>query len=194
MEKLTVNNNSHDMKVSELIDMFIRSCQCSNLSDYTISYYKRCFKSFGKFFNLDSPCSSINLETIESYIFYLKEQGNINDITINTNLRGMRALLYFAMERGYLKRFKIKLIKAQKKVKETYTDEELDILLKKSDIKKCSFAEYRNWVIINYLLATGNRLETMSKIKIGDIDFVSQEIVLKNTKNSKQYIIPYYIR
>ncbi|MDE5985342.1 MAG: tyrosine-type recombinase/integrase, partial [Eubacterium sp.] len=102
----------------------------------------------------------------------------------------IRALFYYGMEHGYIYQFKIKLIRAEKKIKETYTDAELAILLKKPDIKKCSFAEYRNWVIINYLLATGNRLETMANVKIGDIDFEENKIKLLKLKNRKQYIIP----
>lgn len=31
--------------------------------------------------------------------------------------------------------------------------------------------EYRDWVIVNYLLSTGNRLETVINLKIEDINF-----------------------
>ena len=56
--------------------------------------------------------------------------------------------------------------------------------------KKCRFSEYRNWVFINYLIATGNRLSTVINIKIGDIDFDNDTIILKKTKNRNQQIIP----
>ena len=39
---------------------------------------------------------------------------------------------------------------------------------------------------MNYLLGTGNRLETVSKLKIGDLDFESNQIALIYTKNKKQ--------
>jgi len=94
------------------------------------------------------------------------------------------------MELGYMREFKIKLIRAEKKIKETYTTEELQLLLKKPNMKKCTFAEYRNWVITNYLLATGNRLKTVISLRIQDINFDDDEICLRATKNSKQYIIP----
>ena len=190
MERLFVNRDSKDLTISEVFEMFIRAKQCANLSQYTITYYKGCFSSFEKFYDVSQPCTNISLETVEDYIFFIKNNTNMNDVTINTNLRGMRAFLYFAMQRGYVKQFKIQLIRAQKKIKATYTDEELAILLKKPNMKKCSFAEYRNWAMINYLLATGNRLETMSKVKIGDIDFNNHEIILKSTKSKKQYVIP----
>jgi len=168
----------------------LRDRECSNVSPYTIGYYERCFRSFSKFYDVALPCSEITLDTVRDYISWQKEQGNISDISINTNLRGVRSIFYFAIQEGYLSEFKIKLIRAVKPIKPTYTEQELEKLLKKPNLKKCTFAQYRNWVIVNYLLGTGNRLETMSKLKVGDLDFESNQIALIHTKNKKQYFIP----
>lgn len=86
--------------------------------------------------------------------------------------------------------FEIKLLKINKNIKEKFTDEELTLLLKKPDTKNTTFSEYRNWVVSNYLLGTGNRLNTVCNIKIGDIDFANSTIILRTTKNRKQQIIP----
>jgi integrase/recombinase XerD len=94
------------------------------------------------------------------------------------------------MGQGYMRNFKIALINAEKPIKETYTEEELEKLLKKPDIKKCSFTEYRNWVTICYMLGTGNRRKTVCNLKIGDLDFDTNEIRLKKVKNKKPYTIP----
>ena len=74
------------------------------------------------------------------------------------------------MEEGYLQRFKIKLPKADKRIKETYTDTELKKLLKKPNVKTCEFNEYKTWVFSNYLLATGNRISTVLSLQIKDLD------------------------
>jgi len=190
MEKLFINRNVKALSVQEVFSRFLRDRECSNVSPYTIGYYERCYKSFGKFYDVGLPCSEITLDTVRDYISWQKEQGNINDISINTNLRGVRSILYFAMQEGYLQEFKIKLIRAVKPIKPVYTEQQLERLLKKPSMKKCTFAEYRNWVIVNYLLGTGNRLETMSKLKIGDLDFENYQIALIHTKNKKQYFIP----
>lgn len=94
------------------------------------------------------------------------------------------------MELGYLSNFKIQLLKTEKKIKITYTDCELELLLKKPNMNSCTFTEYRNWVVTNYLLATGNRISTICNIKIQDIDFSSDTIILTKTKNRKQQTIP----
>lgn len=190
MEKLYVRDGAEELTLNGLFDEFILSKKCLNVSPYTISFYERCFVSFAKFYDVGQPCSSMALSIVNKYILYLKSRDDINDITINTNLRGLRALLYYGMEHGYINQFKVKLIRAEKKIKETYTEAELAILLKKPNIKTCNFAELRNWAMINHLLGTGNRLETMANVKIGDINFAEKEIKLLKLKNRKQYIIP----
>lgn len=119
-----------------------------------------------------------------------KKNGTLNDISINSHLKNIKAFVNYCTSLGYTKEFKITLLKVEKKIKETYTDSELAILLQKPDLKKCNFTEYRNWVFINYLIATGNRVSTIINIKIGNIDFDNNTIILEKTKNKKQQIIP----
>ena len=105
-------------------------------------------------------------------------------------MRSVRAFLYYCMDCGYVRNFKISLPKANKKVKETYSNEDLQKLLKKPDINTCSFTDYKIWVFENYLLSTGNRLSTAMNVKIKDIDFENGFIMLSKTKNRQQQVIP----
>jgi len=94
------------------------------------------------------------------------------------------------MENGSIPSFKIKLPKADKAIKETYTDEELRLLLKKPNLKKCGFTDYKTWVFSNYLLATGNRISSVLNLKINDLDFENSLIQINKTKNRKAQFIP----
>lgn len=58
------------------------------------------------------------------------------------------------MDKGYIKKFKIENIKTDEAIKEPYTEYEMNLLLKKPDLKKCNFFEYRNWVLVNYFYST----------------------------------------
>ena len=179
--------------INEAFEQFIRAKSNMNLSQESITYYQGVMKYFTEFFSGEKYCYDVTLDVVEGYTAYLKSR-NISSVTVNTYLRGLRAILYFFMERDYMPKFKVKLIRQEKKVKNTYTDAELKLLLAKPDVKKCDFSEYRNWVISNYLLATGNRLSTMCDLKISDIDFKNHEITLKKVKNRRQYIIPLSLR
>lgn len=93
-------------------------------------------------------------------------------------------------EREYIFPFKIKLPKVSTPIKITYTDEELQRLLKKPKIKNVKFTEYRNWVIVNYCLSSGNRLRTVCNILTDDVDIKNCCILLRAMKNGEQQILP----
>lgn len=188
-EKIQMAKKS-TLTIEEAFDLFIRKCKVKNLTDLSISSYEKKMVHFYEFKDKTDLITSVTSSTIDDYILYLRENTQANDITINSYLRSVRAFLYYCMECGYISNFKIKLIKAEKKIKETYTDEELVRLLQKPDTNNCSFSCYKTWVFENYLLGTGNRISTALEVQIGDINFQSAMITLRKTKNRRQQIIP----
>ena len=191
MPKMNLIKYSDRMTVEEAYEKFIKFCRAKDLSEKTLWYYNNNFKRFNNFLLEEDIglISEINGEVMTDYILFLKE-GDRTNSSINTYLRAVRAFLYHLMDLGYLEEFKITLLRKTEKIKITYTDGELRKLLKKPDIKNCGFAEYRNWVLTNWLLATGNRSRTVRNIKIGDLDLNDGYVVLREVKNKKQRIIP----
>lgn len=189
MEKITMSKKS-TLSINEAFEMFIRKCKIKNLTDLSISSYEKKMVHFYEFIDKNEPITTITADTVDDYILWLRENTEANDITINSYLRSVRAFLYYCMECNYIPHFKIQLIKAEKKIKETYTDEELIRLLQKPDVNNCSFSCYKTWVFENYLLGTGNRISTALDVRISDINFQSGIITLRRTKNRKQQIIP----
>lgn len=189
MEKITMSKKSN-LSIQEAFDLFIRKCKIKNLTGLSISSYEKKMVHFYEFINKSEPITAVTKDTVDDYILWLRENTEANDITINSYLRSVRAFLYFCMEDKYIPTFKIQLIKAEKKIKETYTDDELVRLLEKPDVDNCSFSCYKTWVFENYLLGTGNRISTALDMHIGDINFQSGVIILRKTKNRKQQIIP----
>lgn len=190
MQKIGMKLSSEEMTIKEAYKNYIRKCTIRNLSPQTIKCYNEHYAIFSKYIGLESLVSDINTDTIDGFIIYLKDNYKCNEITINSYLRSIRAFLYWLMEGGYLKRFNIVLPKVDKKLKETYTENELKLLLCKPDVKKCNFVEYRMWVFSSYLLATGNRISSAINIQIRDIDFDNNLIKINKTKNRKAQVIP----
>ena len=181
---------SNDATLRECFSDYIGKCEARNLSERTIGIYRIHFRIFQRFIADDSFLTKkINPDTVDGFIRYLKGRG-CNEITIQSYLRDIRAFLYYCMEQGTIERFKIRLPKADKKIKETYTDDELEKLLKKPNLKKCEFSEYRTWVFSNYLLATGNRISSALNLRIGEVDFDNSLIQINKTKNRTAQIIP----
>lgn len=179
-----------NLSIQEAFDLFIWKCKIKNLTDISISSYEKKMVHFYEFIDKSEPITAVTKDTVDDYILWLRENTEANDITINSYLRSVRAFLYFCMEDRYIPTFKIQLIKAEKKIKETYTDDELVRLLEKPDVDNCSFSCYKTWVFENYLLGTRNRISTALDLHIGDINFQSGVIILRKTKNRKQQIIP----
>jgi Site-specific recombinase XerD len=134
--------------------------------------------------------SEFNISVVDGFLLHLKEDNDLSDMSLGMYFKNLKALLNYFIRMGYMTPITLPKLRLEKKVKETYTDNELELLLKKPDMRKCDFCEYRNWVIVNYLLSTGNRVSTVISLHIEDIDFDAHIIRLTKTKNRKQQIIP----
>ena len=63
------------------------------------------------------------------------------------------------------------------------------VVLKRPE-KDCSFAEYRNWIIVNFLLNSGCRAATIRNIQNKDVDFDAMRVIFRHNKNGKIQVIP----
>lgn len=125
-----------------------------------------------------------------NFYISLRDDPNLNEVSMGTYARDLKTLMRFFMKRKYLPRFEIPLPKASKTPIQTYTDDELKKLLKKPDVRKCIFSTYRSWVIVNFLLSTGVRQNSLINVKIRDVDFDNSVVYVNMTKNRKSLIIP----
>jgi len=167
---------------------FIRFSKAKNLSVDTIDSYERRFKKFH--FWYDGNIADITGNTILDYIEYQQNEGKVSLTTINTDLRHLRAILNYWATEHYCQPVKIRLLKVNEQIKETYTDDEISKLLKKPDVKKSSFREFRTWAMINFFIGTGCRVGTLINVKIGDIDWENGLIAYAHTKNKKAQFTP----
>lgn len=177
----------NEKTVSECLVTFLKSCEIKNLSPQTIKNYRTECNYFAQWYGEDNSIRKVNAETIEDYILFAKWSG-ISQTYVATKIRQVRAFLYFCMEREYMESFKIGIPNADEVVKEPYTAKELERLIRKPQSN--NFVEWRTWEMINYFVATGNRVSTVVNVKIKDIDFADNLIKLNVVKNRRQQYIP----
>ena len=189
MKKINMSKSTN-LTIGDAFELYIRKCTVRNLSDKTILSYKQICARFFDFYDTRKQVSTITEDTIDDYILWLREEVKVSDVTVNTYLRTLRAFLYYCMDCDYLDPFKIQLCKTEKPIKQTYSDEELERLLQKPNLRKCTFSEYKTWVFENYLLGTANRIRTALNVRICDVNFNDGFITLKKTKNRRQQVIP----
>ena len=136
---------------------YILDCKARNLREGTIHHYQESIKQIYKRIPPDTPISSMNKQTMADFYIALREDPDLNEVTMGTYARDLKTLMRFFMKCQYIPHFEIQLPKADKAPIQTYTDDELRKLLKKPDVRKCIFSTYRSWVIVNFLLSTGIR-------------------------------------
>lgn len=189
MKKIKLNLES-GKTFKEGFAEYLDNCRARNLREGTLKHYDSSYKTIIKIIDENKIINTFNLKTFEDFIITYKKTFEVNDVTIYTYARDLKTLMYFFMKNNYMDTFKIKLPKANKEGIETYSNAELQVLLKKPNIKKCRFTEYRDWVLINFLMSTGIRLNSFINIKIKDIDFENELVNVRITKNRKHLILP----
>lgn len=186
MKMVISNSITFEQGCNEYVD----NCKARNLRNGTIKHYIDTIGQLYKYIDKDMPIEDISQKTFDSFIMELRKNKNLNDMSLYTYSRDLKTLFYFFMKNDYMPTFKITLTKADKQPIETYTDAELQKILKKPNLKQCTFQEYKSWVIVNFLLSTGIRQHSLINIKIKDIDFDNELVYIKVTKNRKPLIIP----
>lgn len=175
--------------ITAAFDDFIAEKVALGLSKDTLRNYKQSFKQFMVFNDFDETekTDSIDKNIFFHWIGDMRLEG-VRDTSINHYLRDLRAFCYWCMEdgRNYITPFKIEMVKIQEEdyKDKMFSDEEIDKLLVKPKARD-SYATWRMWAMINWVLATGNRAATMCNVKVGDIDFKSGKIRLTHTKSKK---------
>lgn len=169
--------------------MYLDNCRQRNLREGTINHYKQSYTQFYKYFNPKMPITDLTQDVYKQFVVHLREILH-NDVSINAYLRDLITTLHFLMNEGYIEYYKMQAIKVDKSHVETYSDEELKILLRKPNIKKCSFAEYQSWVMTNFLFCTGVRQRSLIYIQVKDIDLDSNIVRINVTKNRKPLLVP----
>ena len=199
MKKLKTIKTSNNITLKEGYDEFINYCKINNYSEYTIKHYKYAYRTFRNIL-LNVPeiqnvltddflLSDINLSVVNKIILYWRNNG-IENVTLNSYVTDLRRFINFWIDQGYVVPFQISSPKVTKTRKDTYSEEELQKLLKKPNLKKCSFNEYTTYIIENILVSTGLRATSLINIKICDVDLNQGVIYVRKTKNRQLLSVP----
>lgn len=175
--------------LEEVYAEYVLDMKARNLRESTIRHYDDSIKQLYKVVPASTCVAEFTFKDWQNFCIAEREKG-IKDISIFTYARDLKVILRFAMKQGYMPFYDLPLPKADKTPIETYTDEELVKLLKKPNVKNCTFTEYKCWVMVNFLLSTGIRLNSLVNLRVGDIDLSGGVVHVNVTKNRKPLTIP----
>ena len=185
MKKIRMNCTA---TLDETFADFLLSRRAKGLAEKTLESYSSQWKAVARHLDTGTDIAALQKADLDDMIVSMREAG-LSPNSINSYMRVLKSFFSWCNEQG-LTRLNIPLYKAEETVKETYSDAELTALLKKPDIRKTTFAEYRDWVIINFLLNCGSRAATVRAIQIRDVDLDGGVVFYRHTKNRKAQVIP----
>ena len=184
--KLTMNSSSYK-SVAEVVEDFVISQTAQGLSPVTLTNYRHHFHSISRHLDTSQSMDALTKSTLEAMVVSMRQSGLAHN-SISSYCRVLRTFLGWC-EREGMTVPPMPHIKDKETVKESYTDEELEAILKRPN-KNCSFCEYRNWVVVNFLMNCGCRASTVRNIQNRDVDLDTRQIIFRHNKNGKIQTVP----
>lgn len=187
MKRVFKRTASPEPSMKDAFNQFVIAQTAKGLAEPTIQNYHTHFHVISKYIDTDILFSELTQGDIESMIISMKENGLATN-SISSYLRVFKTFMNWSQQQGYTT-LTVPHYRQEETVKETYTDEELFRLLERPKTTS-NFCEYRNWVIINFLLNSGCRAATVRNIQNRDVDFSNSRIVFRHTKARKIQVVP----
>ena len=187
MSRKQLFRQPNNQTVAEIFERFVASQTAKGVSDKTIRNYHSHLHSLQKHLDFSAPLATLTKEDLDSMVISMRQSGLAHN-SISSYLRVFRTFLNWARKAGYTE-LEMANYKDKETVKETYTDAEWMLLLQKP-ARNCDFCEYRNWVIINFLVNCGCRAGTIRNIQNRDVDFERKQVIFRHTKTGKIQTIP----
>ncbi len=177
------------MNRKDALEEFFLDQKLRGNSKLTTEYYERALRFFYDFVG-DIDTNEITLITCKRYVVHLQEDPTKSTVTVQSYVRALRAYLKWLYDNEYIEKNipeKLKLPKAQFKVQDILTEDEIQNLL--SCFDENTFEGLRNLCMISFMLGSGLRLNeviTMQKAHV----HVDAGYAIVNGKGNKQRNVP----
>ena len=164
---------------SELLDMFISAKRVEGCSEKTVKYYQASIMRL--FSTVDIPAIRMRTDDLRGYLSEYQQTSQCSKSNIDNIRRILSSFFAWLEDENYILKSpvrRIHKIKSNQPVKETYTDESLEIM---RDQCGC----LRDLALIDLLSSTGMRVGELVRLNRSDIDFENRECVVFG-KGSKE--------
>ena len=167
----------------DLVQIFLSAKRVEGCSDKTVLYYdstiRNVLNSVGK------DVCEVTTDDLRIYLDRYQSTNGVSKVTIDNIRRILSSFFAWLEDEDYIVKSPVRRIhkvKTCKTVKETYSDEALELM---RDHSEC----VRDLAIIDMLASTGMRVGELVKLDRSDIDFVNRECIVlgKGNKQRKVY-------
>ena len=170
-------------KKQGMLPVFIAAKRVEGCSEKSLRYYESTIRNMLE--SIDKTECDICTEDLRTYLDNYQQRGTVSKVTLDNVRRILSSFFSWLEDEDYIVKSPVRRIhkvKTGKTVKETYTDESLELMRDHCD-------NIRDLAMIDLLSSTGIRVGELVKLNRGDVDFENRECIVfgKGNKERKVY-------
>ena len=167
----------------DMLPVFIAAKRVEGCSEKSLRYYESTIRNMLE--SINKPECQITTEDLRSYLDTYQRRGTVSKVTLDNVRRILSSFFAWLEDEDYIVKSPVRRIhkvKTGKTVKETYTDESLEMMRDHCD-------NTRDLARIDLLASTGIRVGELVKLNRNDVDFENRECIVfgKGNKERKVY-------
>ena len=177
------NNDSANDEERDFLAVYIAAKRVEGCSDKTLHYYEASITNALN--SIQKSVRQITTDDLRLYLDTYQQRNNAGKVTIDNIRRVLSSFFSWLEDEDYILKSPVRRIhkvKTGKTVKETYSDEALEIMRDHAE-------NSRDLAIIDLLASTGMRVGELVQLNRADIDFENRECIVfgKGDKERKVY-------
>lgn len=172
----TVNDTQSYLKI------FLAAKRVEGCSEKTIRYYDSTIRNV--LTSIGKEVKSVTTDDLRVYLDEYQKRSNASKVTIDNIRRILSSFFAWLEDENYIDKSPVRRIhkvKTCKTVKETYSDEVLELMRDHCD-------GIRDLAIIDMLASTGIRVGELVKLNRSDVDFENRECVVLGKGNKQRRV------
>lgn len=179
---VTENVSKTDETNPELVHLFISAKRIEGCSEKSLKYYKMVIEKM--IVNLSKPIRQITTGDLRTYLANYQKERQSSKVTIDNMRRIFSSFFSWLEDEDYILKSpvrRIHKIKTDKVIKETLSDESLELLRDTCD-------NIRDLAMIDLLASTGMRVGELVRLNREDINFHERECLVFGKGNSERIV------
>lgn len=177
------NNSKNEDPKQNMLPLFIAAKRVEGCSEKSLRYYESTIRNMLE--EIGKAECLISTEDLRSYLDSYQQKGTVSKVTLDNVRRILSSFFSWLEDEDYIVKSPVRRIhkvKTGKTVKETYTDESLELMRDHCE-------NTRDLAMIDLLSSTGIRVGELVKLNRKDVDFENRECIVfgKGNKERKVY-------
>ena len=175
-------SNIDETSNPKLLHLFISATRIEGCSEKSLKYYKMVIEKMVA--ELDKPIRQISTSDLRTYLANYQKERQSSKVTIDNMRRIFSSFFSWLEDEDYILKSpvrRIHKIKTDKVIKETLSDESLELLRDTCD-------NIRDLAMIDLLASTGMRVGELVRLNREDINFHERECLVFGKGNSERIV------